>query len=258
MAEYKIQGETLTGIADQVRRISGVEGELTPEQMTTNLLNVTPLGEYPKAEESTFGEDPNSTFSGISLSETATVSGSSKTSVAFQQFRANQAFAILGLRVILNGTTVSDSIVNLHNAAGEIIRTCTITTKAQPGWFTAYFDEPVNIAINEVFTISRSKAYYYYTSASGSTINDKVTWLGSTVDDSTTVPSSGLSTKYFYGIVDFIGSLVDSKLPDDYQITRTTMDDIAEEVQRITGTECKMTTAQIINALQGVAVQSSE
>ena len=54
MAEYLIQGETLTGIADQVRRISGVDGELTPEQMTTNLSNVTADSQSRPLQETVF------------------------------------------------------------------------------------------------------------------------------------------------------------------------------------------------------------
>lgn len=52
--------------------------------------------------------------------------------------------------------------------------------------------------------------------------------------------------------VDIIIAPVQAALPDSYEIQRTTMDDIAEEVQRITGTESKMTTAQIVTGLQSV------
>lgn len=37
MAEYLIQGETLTGIADKIRPLLGLTGAMTPEQMQTNL-----------------------------------------------------------------------------------------------------------------------------------------------------------------------------------------------------------------------------
>lgn len=37
MAEYLIQGETLTGIADKIRPLLGLTGTMTPEQMQTNL-----------------------------------------------------------------------------------------------------------------------------------------------------------------------------------------------------------------------------
>ena len=45
MAEYRITGERLTGIADQARRLAGVFGELTPYQIELNLSRVTPGGE---------------------------------------------------------------------------------------------------------------------------------------------------------------------------------------------------------------------
>lgn len=40
MAEYLIQGETLTSIADKIRVLSGAEGAMTPAQMDGNLGEV--------------------------------------------------------------------------------------------------------------------------------------------------------------------------------------------------------------------------
>lgn len=41
MAEYVIQGETLTAIADNIRRLMGVNGRMSPDAMVTNLSVMT-------------------------------------------------------------------------------------------------------------------------------------------------------------------------------------------------------------------------
>lgn len=45
MADYRITGERLTGIADQARRLAGVIGEMTPEHIERTLEQVKPGGE---------------------------------------------------------------------------------------------------------------------------------------------------------------------------------------------------------------------
>lgn len=41
MADYRISGERMKGFADQARRLGGVSGELTPEQIEETLAGVT-------------------------------------------------------------------------------------------------------------------------------------------------------------------------------------------------------------------------
>ena len=254
MAEYKIQGETLTGIADQVRRISGVEGKLTPEQMETNLLNVTPLGKYPKAEE--FGSENASVEYGLTLNATPSQASRSDKMYCTNKFTANEAIAIVGLRIYSKNT--NSRSLTLWDGNGVAIKTVPSFNPTANQWVEKYFDEPVPIAIGESFIISSSRiSYYTNIDIANVGINGKISFVGGNADESAEVPSY-FSETTMYGIIDVIIGTVQAELPNDYQITRNTMDDIAEEVQRITGTESKMTTAQIINALQGVAVQSSE
>lgn len=44
MADYIITGERLAGIADQARRLGGVFGEMSPEQIERTLKQVEPAG----------------------------------------------------------------------------------------------------------------------------------------------------------------------------------------------------------------------
>lgn len=63
MAEYyRISGGRLKGFADQVRRISGVEGELTPAQIEEALSGVE-LGGIPENARLYYVSKANSEFS---------------------------------------------------------------------------------------------------------------------------------------------------------------------------------------------------
>lgn len=252
MAEYLIQGETLTGIADQVRRISGVEGELTPEQMTTNLLNVNPSGEYPKAEESAFGAENASEEHGILTFGNRNDQGSYTNTLGWR-ITAGEAFSIVGLRTWY---PYPGGTVKLWDANGQQIASATLSTKAADGWYEGYLSEPITIAIGETFTVSGCYSNSYWLSTSQTTFNSKFAEvIGMRKGGSDGFPDAVCTypgESPTGGIVDIIIKPVQAELPNDYQITRNTMDDIAEEVQRITGTTDKMTTAQIVTGLQSV------
>ena len=252
MNEYLIYGETLDGIAKQVKRISGVDGKLTPEQMEANLLNVTPLGEYPKAEEAAFGAENVSEEYGITI--TGSVSSTSQNNPrCYNNFTANEAFSIIGVR-IYNIAGQSGMTVRLYDSSGQIVRQVEDVNSETKTWAEVYFDNPVNVAIGESFTVSvKTDSNVTYISKSNVTLNSKVTYNFGNYTISNTLPTTG-STSSLYGIGDIIIGEVAAELPNDYQITRTTMDDIAEEVQRITGTEGKMTTAQITTSLSEIVV----
>lgn len=252
MTEYKIQGETLTGIADQVRRISGVEGELTPEQMTTNLLNVTPLGEYPKAEESAFGIDLGGNEYGIITEGTSSTKITNGKFYTFGWvFTASEAFSIVGLRhKESNGGGLKK--LNLWNSSEKVVASVTTTDDATD-WIELYFDTPINVAIGETYTVTVYTANPHGPYISGDVFNAKLTNIEvrCTTLDRFPMDSGGF---LWTPLVDIIIKPVQAELPNDYQITRNTMDDIAEEVQRITGTTEKMTTAQITASLSAVVV----
>lgn len=252
--DYRISGERLKGFADQVRRISGVEGELTPEQMEANLLNITPLGEHPKAEEGTFGDDDASVEVGIA-SIVGSIKGYTYSKHLACAYKANEAISIVGLRLYNNGTSASGVLkLYLWNANNELLAKVN-DVSVTIGYADVYFDNPVNVGINETFIISTSKHKYggYYSVSSGWTISGKITFQGSGAGDTNPPTCTGTSTAY--GICcPIIGALSTVELPDEYQIDRSTMDDIANEIKRISGATGKITVDAILATLQGLDI----
>lgn len=253
MPIYKDDRNVITPLFDQIRRITETEDAMTFERATESLLNVTPGAELPSAEESSFGVDTAGEEYGIVTLGTLGASSVSTRQYSFNKYTANEAFSIIGLRVYAK--SASTKRLCLYNANGERVRTTAEITTTANTWTMAYLDEPVNIAIGESFIVSdvatgSGVQYLRRCDTSDATFNGKVTYNGGQAS-SGALPSN-FDTKYIYGVVDFIIGTGSAELPDEYQIARTTMDDIAEEVQRITGTESKMTTAQIVTGLQSV------
>lgn len=241
--DYRISGERLKGFANQVRRISGVEGELTPEQMETNLLNVTPLGEYPKAEEYVFGSSDIAVEYGISIMGTLTQSTLTNRMVGLK-YTANEAMSIVGLRVYPSNTTAN--ILRIWNEAEQLVKKIEVTSKLS-AWNEYYFDKPINIAIGESFTVGGPFASYFYQTATFTT-HPKLTYNGAyaSTANSDEYPTIGFGNNSVYGVVDVIVAPVQAELPHDYQIQRTTMDDIADSTRALANTSDKLTPEDIV------------
>ena len=249
-AKYIINGETLTGIADQVQRICNLEENMTPEQMETNLLNVTVGAELPKAEEGAFGSAGGGEY-GITALGSESQSTNSSTRTLGWKFTATEAFSIIGFRQ--KHSNENYKRMKLWDSAGNLVASIT-TWDSTTEWKSYYLDTPVNVAIGETYTVSVCTLYWTYAATSGTTFNDKLTDIQYVSAANDVYP-----TERAYSVfnIDIIIAPVQAELPDSYEIQHSTMDDIAEEVQRITGATNKLSTEQIITALQGIAAQTT-
>ena len=243
--KYVIEDETITPLFKQVKRIAETEENMTFEEAEQSLLNVFPGGGgLPSAEESGFGNDSNMGCGIVSEGTAGTTTTKSMT--MGYVFTASEAFSIIGLR----HKQANSARLKLWDSSGNVV-----TTISAPGvseWENYYFDTPINVAIGETYTVT---AYCYQpkvVAMSNTTFNNKLTGIEVRYSArETTFPTTtgGASS---VACVDIIIAPVAAELPDSYEIQRTTMDDIAIEIQRITGTEGKMTTAQIIAALEAM------
>ena len=250
--KYVIEDETITPLFKQVKRIAETEENMTFEEAEQSLLNVVPGGGLPNAEESSFGDNDADIETGIVTLGTLSNSGSTMRQTTANKYTANEAISIVGLRLHPTSSSTARTLY-LYNENGEVVRKTEEITPVANTWTMVYFDEPVNIAKGESFVVSASKVQYIpKASVSDTTFNGKVTFVGGSGGGGL-FPSSFYGT--IYGILDIIIGTVSAELPDEYQIARTTMDDIANEVKRITGTTGKMSTAQIIAALEGMATE---
>lgn len=205
----------------------------------------------PSAEEAGFGKSNAVYEHGISSTTLSITSSGSGTNG--WKFKATEAFSIVGFRIGKGriGT------VYLWDSEGN--ERCTVSsgfTAGSDDWYYFYLDTPINIGIGEECTVGRK------TSASslfkGRTISKSYTSFNTAklsdvsmmyASETRTYPTVGATSCW---AVDIIIGPVQTGLPSVYQIQRTTMDDIAEEAQRISGATTKLTTAQIITELSEV------
>lgn len=258
---YKISGERLTGIADQVRRLLKAEDSMTPEQIENNLLNVVSASDLPDAESGVFGDNDASVEFGFSINEGKSIAdtGGGYEYYFSTTYKANEALSILGVR-LFHYYNRSDLSVYLWNASGVLVGQIDGVAVAYQSYTDVYFSIPASIAIGEEFTISVSKEIYSTKiSKSYVTMNSKIAFVRSNYDYADgKLPSINETTSYLYGIgCPIIGTIDTVELPDEYKIDRSTMDDIANEVKRITETTGKFTPEQIITALQALLAQNA-
>lgn len=244
---YSVYGSSLTAIADQVRRINKTEDPMTLDQMATNLLNVTPLGEYPKAEESAFGVAGDIENGITSYGTGGNISIATLKSYGWK-FTAAEAFSIIGFRQ--KHSNNYEKRMTIWDSSGTAVADI-VTSDNAAEWISYYFDNPINVAIGESYTVSVYTKAPYYLAQGECTFNGKLLSIETYMSTGYMKPVGNCGA-FIYNI-DIIIAPVSAELPNDYQITRNTMDDIAEEVQRITGATDKMTTAQIITALQNLS-----
>lgn len=251
MAEYLIQSETITPLFDQIRRITETEDAMTFESATASLLNIVPGGDLPNVEESVFGDNDASVEFGIT--SCGTIYNDNSPDYVGIEFKAIEAVSILGVRIRMpvNG----NESVYLWNESGELVKEISGIEAIKNTWVQAYFTNPVNIGIGETFVVSTSGGYYYYAKVSEATFNSKLSFQNGRKGSKLGVCPSETSTTYIYGLIDVIIGEVSAELPEEYQIARATMDDIANEVKRITGTTGKISTAQMLTTLQSIQLQ---
>lgn len=207
--------------------------------------------ELPNAEESPFGRTTGNEEYGITITDASKIgrynySGDVK---VYQEYAVKEAFSLVGVRVY--SVTASNNSRDLEiSINGELKTTATIAYKtAVVGWNMLYFDSPIKVAVGDVI-----KIYEQYEemprniSLSYATVNPKVE-----IKNGFAGGFSG--TTAVYGIFDVIIGPVEAELPDTYQIERTTLDDMAVELQRITNVDTKINIEQMQSGLESVVLQ---
>ena len=211
--------------------------------------------ELPDAENAAFGLSTASEEYAITINDASKIA-----SYAFYgtysitvKYTVKEAFTLLGVRAYLvfndYGTTIKVSINDEEKTAANI----GYAQETKNDWTYRYFDTPINVSVGDVITLFQSSnqtKYPRYIPLSYATVNGKVELTYSYGGNGGNNPSM------VHGIFDIIMAPVQAELPDSYEIQRTTMDDIAEEVQRISGATTKLNTAQIIDTLEDVKLQS--
>ncbi|MBQ8238121.1 MAG: hypothetical protein IJZ39_08255 [Oscillospiraceae bacterium] len=259
MAEYMIQEETLTGIADQVRRLADTDGLLTPAGMEAALQGIESSGATDNAEDYLFGASDDVTeyaVTGISGIET----GNQDTRYLGWKFKVLSEFSVRGFRMMNNAMSTYESFEpKLYRVSDRTLIASASVTCPDTAAVDVWLDAPVNLTVGETYAVYVKNNYTPYLNWSSITLNSKIskvtgiaieTYTNPTVQEILADVGSSL-----YGVVfPIMGEPVDTDIPTEYSIQLSTMNDIAAQVQRLGGITGQISTNQMINVLQGTSV----
>lgn len=263
--EYTIRGETLDNIANSIQAKKETTAIFTPDQMAKEIESIVVGDELPNAEEVSFG---TSVVNEHSITETGTISTNSNRSDRSNRahkFLVNETIGFVGFRCRFESAGGWPYVLQLWDVESDTkITEVSYTPSATATWYDIPLETPINLLAGKEYVIVQQAPVFkaYWASRPNMTFNAKITDLGTDYNDTADSPPSafsGFSTgKYYWGMVMFIiGKAVTESDTTEYKIQKDTMNGIADEVARITGTAGTLTPAQIITALKSVAVQSS-
>lgn len=243
MADYRIQGKTLTAIADQARRLSATKDTLTPAGITAALQNVKSSGELPTAEETPFGTAETAIEYGFTAYPSHTQALTAGRTMGYH-ITPKEAVAIYGVRA-----TTKKYNVKLWGSDQAVIADIG-TIEANTDYM---FDQPINLTVGETYALSSYATGNQYGYGSDITVNLKLTMVrASASGNSYPTANSGI---YYYGFGPLIGPTVDGVKPTEYTIQLNTMTGLANEVKRITGAEGTLNPAEMQAGLETVVLQ---
>lgn len=253
-AYYKISGERLTGIADAIRAKKGTTAVFTPEQMAAEIESIAVGNDLPNAEDAFFGAISDAVEYGV-MKDT-TVNNTNSTTHFGYRFTAGVTIACIGIRAKFGSVRSNNRYLCLWDAETQTaINTLTVTSDVKNEWVEYLFDTPVNLLAGKRYVVSyRGNGI---AEISGSvTFNPKLTnveWVFGYNTGENGYPANTSALGCGVDII-FKEALTESVVTE-YKVQAETMNDIANEVKRITIATGTMTPAQIITELSGVATQ---
>lgn len=253
--EYRISGDTLTGIADAIRAKKNTTAIFTPAQMAVEIESIVSGDDLPSAESAYFGTPSATGEYGIMSIGAVTKNAGNSNHNGFR-FVANETVGLLGFRAYCIGGI--SYTLQLWDASGKNLISKSVTPSVD-GWVEVRLPEPFNLFAGETYTVSSAYTGNYSTEVADMVFNPKITYKGlyhAANYQAATFPNvADTKLSSLYGIVDIIiGTAAGESTPNEYKIQTETMDGIAEEVQRITGATDKISPSQIITELSEVEV----
>lgn len=226
-------------------------GTYTAENGYTGLGEVTvEIAELPNAEDATFGVRQDYEHGIISISNIRNTSNLHYG----MKFKANTAFAVVGLGFYARNT--GGHTLTLYDADTQaVLERMTVSPTVTEQWVYYNLPSPRNLVAGKTYMLSNytsgqltdcTSSYVQY--------NSKITVSGSYYSRSASAyPNTSIS-----GSTPAIDMLIGDPVTDtgtavtEYKVQLVTMDSIAGEVMRITGASGKLSTVEIVTALQGI------
>lgn len=251
MAEYIIQGKTLTEIADAIRAKKETTAIFTPEQMAAEIESIVVGDDLPNAEEATFGT-VDGYETGI-LSYGTLASDGSSTMTYGNKFTVVKSFAVYGLRTMCSSKGNSEATLELWDVeTSEVLGSVTVTPTGTEEWNNYQFAQPINLVAGKTYMVSRRGLHMAKSSKTSCTFNEKIGSYSGFYSYSSTMPTQADSGIFMVDVL--IGQPITESVTTEYKIQLDTLTNIADEVKRITGATGTLSPAQIVTALQGLNI----
>lgn len=259
MGAYMIQEETLTGIADQVRRLAESNAHLTPDEMAATLEGIDAGSILPMAEEHLFGNMKDVTehaITGISSLQ----SGTTSLCHVGWKFEVLSPFSVKGFRMMNSAnSTVSSFEPKLYRLSDSALIASASVTCAKQATADVMLDNPVNLRVGETYAVVVLNDNFPWQYWNNVTVNSKMKVIsGISAMESTNPTLENIlssTVDMLQGvIIPIMGKPREENLPAQYSILAATMNDIAVEAQRLSSAEDKISMDQIVAALQGTPV----
>ena len=265
MAWRKINDTKLTAIADAIRAKKDTTAVLTPAQMAEEIESIVIGDDLPNAEDAYFGTPSVETGYTTSAALSSNKFGSTFNVYGYQ-FTVNTPISFVGFRYMNGNKGSCPAIFTLWDVQTETeIAKLSVNTVSSTAWMEYRLDSPINMEVGKSYAVtSYAQCFSYATSISAAnpiynTSIGNIQYPHYTNAAGYAYPTVWTTRKdgSFVAIDMLIGEHITESVTTDYKVQVVTMDDIADEVKRIKGTSGKLTTAQIITALQSIPVQTT-
>lgn len=259
MAEYLIQGETLTAIANAIREKRKSTAIFTPLQMPDEISKISGAEDMPNAEDVSFGTVDSEKEYGVYNYDWTNYDtfGNRETGM---KFRANEDFAVEGFRIFYGRTANLQMTLWDAESQTELATTAhTVKESEVKAWSEGLFPSPINLEAGKSYVISTYDNNDYDGIILGGwitqcTVNPKITLLDTyrSLGDHE-FPTAG---SYYDCAIDIIiaDTLTESVITE-YKIQKKTLDNLAEAVKAQTGKVGKLTPDEMIATLQSIQLQ---
>lgn len=266
MAEYKIQGETLTAIADAIRAKKDTTAIFTPGQMAMEIEEIVTGDNLPNAEDAFFGWKSDAVECGMNP-DTSTSGfypyGLSAAWTVGYLFKPNRDIAVTGFRVTTYNN--NNNTVSLWDYdTGEVLASCSITTVGVPTWIEKQIDSPVNLLAGKQYIVGyyASHIHYFQTNNKFSTFTQSVNPKITMVNGARNTSGHAMPTEFrndTVGCVDImITDTITEPVTTEYKIQTETMNDLADVIREKAGVEETISPAQMIAIVDAVNLNLQE
>lgn len=233
-------------IADHARRLSGRNEKMTPEGIDYAFSSVLPaISALPNAENYAFGS--SSVEYGMNADPSVFTNSFNADITWSNLIEVKTDIKVVGFRAL--GSANGTRSVYLYDVNGNLLSTTTVKTNGQNGeWGEVLLDVPIRLSAGNQYHVCIYEAYNLHAATSSKvSFNTKIQYIKYGY-----VSGQGFPTRSSTGYVipvDIILGAESADLPDTYQISVDTLNNLAIAIQNVTGVSNAMTPTEMISTL---------